>query len=438
MKTQSHKIESLRGTAIVAGDKSISHRSLMFGAIARGTTHITDMLESEDTIATKEALIACGAHITKRDDGVWVVESQGLQALGEPAQVLDMGNSGTSTRLLAGLLSGLYAPIFMTGDASLRKRPMGRVIDPLSQMGVEFFSRSNKRLPMGFMGKNPLQPIEYSMKVASAQVKSAILLAGLSAKGKTSVIEHEITRDHTERMLAHFGCEPEIIVQGKQRTISVTHEMRLTARDIKVPADISSAAFPMVAGLITRDSYITMPNVGINTTRDGILESLLEMGANIQVNRENNLGEPTAQLVVKSSELRAVHIPAERAPKMIDEYPIMAVAAAFARGTSRFDGIGELRVKESDRLLAVVNGLTTAGVTTRYGDDWLEIDGMNGKVKGGGYVETHLDHRIAMSFLIMGMASQNPMAIDDNEPINSSFPNFLGMMKDLGADIQFL
>ncbi len=439
MKIISYKINGLKGNAVIPGDKSISHRSLMFGAIARGTTKISDILASEDTTATKNALVACGARIEQpQNQGEpWVVHGMGLESLGEPSQVLDMGNSGTSTRLLMGLLSGLGCPIFMTGDKSLTGRPMARVCEPLKLMGVEFFTRSKGRLPLGFQGKLPLQPINHTMKVASAQVKSAILLAGLSAIGETSVLENEITRDHTERMLAHFGAPPQISNTPNGRIIKVNHEMRLSARDIQVPADISSAAFVMVAGLITPNSEINLKNIGINATRDGIIESLQEMGANLKITANRDIsGEPTADIIVKSGELHAITIPADRAARMIDEYPIMAVAAAYAKGTSRFEGIGELRVKESDRLLAVVNGLTQAGITTRYGDDWLEIDGTNGKVKGGGTAITHLDHRIAMSFLILGLNSIEPMAIDDGEPINTSFPSFLSMMQGLGADFQ--
>ncbi len=433
---KSNLSKNLTGKIKLPGDKSISHRAIMLGSIAIGRTIINGLLEGEDVLATIAALSSMGAVITKCDDGSWIVDGVGLGGLVEPDDVLDMGNSGTAARLLMGLLAGQDMICFINGDASLRTRPMRRVTDPLGDMGAEFTYRKGGFMPLLIKGSDDLIAIEYKMPVASAQVKSAVLLAGLSAMGKTVVIESKPTRDHTERMLGHFGGEIEIepMDDGGNR-ITITGLPELTAADLTVPSDPSSAAFPMVAAIITEDSHITLTNIGLNKTRTGLFTSLIEMGADIKfTNKHMEGGEEIGDIIVKSSKLSGVEIPAARAASMIDEYPILAVAAAFATGKTIMRGIGELRVKECDRLKAIVDGLRANGVTVEDGDDWIIIHGNSGNVKGGGLVKTHLDHRIAMSFLIMGLATKNAVEIDDASPIKTSFPNFQQIMNDLGAE----
>ncbi len=429
----------LRGTAKVPGDKSISHRAVMFGGLAVGETRILDVLTGEDVVRTAEAFRALGAKVDMDADGTWRVRGVGIGGLTEPADVLDMGNSGTAARLLLGVLAGHGITAFMTGDASLRKRPMGRVTKPLGQMGALFTSREGGRLPLAITGKTEPIPIEYELPVASAQVKSAILLAGLAARGATSVIEPQATRDHTERLLRHFGAD--VIVEDLNeggRRITVTGQPELTAPEqpIRVPADPSSAGFPTVAALITPGSDVTLPNVGLNETRTGLYTTLKEMGADLTIaNQRDEGGEPVGDLVVQASRLNGIEVPPDRAPSMIDEYPVLAVAAACAEGKTVMRGIGELRVKESDRLAAVAALLRENGVTVEDGEDWMAVHGHGGPVPGGGTVETHLDHRIAMSALVLGLNADKPVRIDDGGAIATSFPNFVDLMNGLGAKI---
>lgn len=429
----------LRGTVKVPGDKSISHRAVMFGGLAVGETRILDVLTGEDVVRTAEAFRALGASVDMEADGTWRVRGVGIGGLTEPADVLDMGNSGTAARLLLGVLAGHGITAFLTGDGSLRKRPMGRVTVPLSQMGAQFTTRSGGRLPLAITGKEEPVPIEYELPVASAQVKSAVLLAGLAARGKTTVIEPQATRDHTERLLRHFGATVTVEeIDGGSRRITVIGQPELTApKDpIRVPADPSSAGFPVVAALIAAGSELHLPNVGLNETRTGLYTTLMEMGADITIaNRRDEGGEPVGDFTVKASALKGIEVPPDRAPSMIDEYPILAVAAAYAEGKTVMRGVGELRVKESDRLAAVAALLRENGVTVEDGEDWMIVHGTGGKVLGGGTVETHLDHRIAMSALVLGHAAQNPVTIDDGAAIGTSFPGFVDLMNRLGTNI---
>jgi 3-phosphoshikimate 1-carboxyvinyltransferase len=378
---------------------------------------------------------ALGAGITREEtagpDGTpairWVIDGVGVGGLAEPADVLDMGNSGTAARLLMGLLATHPLVAVMTGDASLRKRPMARVATPLEKMGAKIVTRAGGRLPATVIGTR-----------SSAQVKSAILLAGLNTPGRTVVVEPEATRDHTERMLGAMGARITVETEADgARVITLDGQPELSARDMTVPGDPSSAAFPLVAGLITEGSAVTVRNVCLNPGRDGLIRTLAEMGADLTVTDPRDVGgEPVGDLVARSSALRAVTVPADRAPSMIDEFPVLAAAAATAHGTSRFEGLAELRVKESDRLQAVADGLARAGVTVRTGEDWLEVDGCGGPVPGGtDAVVTHLDHRIAMAFLVLGLAARNGMVVDDDRMIATSFPGFRALMTGLGCDI---
>lgn len=424
-------MERLSGQITVPGDKSISHRSLMFGAIAIGTTRISGLLEAEDVINSAHAMAALGARVENRGGGNWEVTGVGLGGFQSPAADLDFGNSGTGCRLAMGLLATSPVSARFVGDASLSRRPMGRVTKPLSEMGAKFEGTGGDKLPMRVTGAADPLPFTYELPVASAQVKSAILIAGLNAPGTTTVIEPKPTRDHTERMLRAFGAK--IAVDGNR--ISVTGGQELQAVDIAVPADPSSAAFPMVAALVTPGSDVTIRNVMLNPTRTGLITTLQEMGGDIAILNERPAGgESVGDLRVRASKLKAVTVPAERAPSMIDEYPILAVAAACAQGTTRMEGLEELRVKESDRLAAVELGLNANGVKTASGPDWLEVTG--GPVEGGGFVPTHLDHRIAMSFLILGMVAHKPVTVDDGNVIATSFPVFVSLMNGLGAAIQ--
>ncbi|MCZ4281396.1 3-phosphoshikimate 1-carboxyvinyltransferase [Kiloniella laminariae] len=427
---------SLKGTFKVPGDKSISHRSLMFGALAVGETRVFGMLEGEDVLATAKAMAALGAKIHRDDDGVWHVEGRGIGGLCEPEDVLDMGNSGTSARLLMGILGSHPITTFMTGDASLRKRPMGRVADPLAEMGAQVSCRSGQRLPLMVRGAATPMPIRYKLPMASAQVKSCILLAGLNTPGETTVIETEHTRDHTELMLRHFGAEVRVVQTKEGRETTIVGQPELVAADVLVPSDPSSAAFPTVAALINPGSELRLPGIGMNPHRNGIYITLKEMGADITLeNERTEAGEPVADLVIRASKLKGISVPAERAPSMIDEYPILAVAAAFAEGKTVMHGLGELRVKESDRLSAVANGLKACGVTCEEGEDFLIVEGNGSAPLGGGTITTHFDHRIAMSFLVMGMAAQQKVTVLDAEAIDTSFPGFATLMNGLGAGI---
>jgi len=429
--------EALDGTATIPGDKSMSHRALMLGLLAAGETKVTGLLEGADVMNTAQACRLLGAGIERGADGTWTVWGRGLGGLSEPADVLDMGNSGTAARLLLGILAGHPLFAVMTGDASLRKRPMGRVTDPLAQMGAVFGTREGGRLPLAVTGARRALPLNYRLPVASAQVKSAILLAGLMAPGITTVIEPEPTRDHSERMLRYLGATVVSEDRDDGRHVMLTGEPELVARPFAVTADPSSAAFPTVAALIVPGSRVRLPGVGLNPLRRGLYDTLLEMGAKIAFeNAREEGGEPVADLLVEGSDLEGIVVPAERAPSMIDEYPALAVAASLAHGPTTMQGLGELRVKESDRLAAVARGLAACGVRFEEGPDSLVVHGSGGKrVRGtdGAPVETLMDHRIAMAFLMLGLASERGVAVDDTGFIDTSFPGFVALMQSLGA-----
>src|SRR5690349_3241520 len=425
----------LSGRVAVPGDKSISHRALMLGGLAVGRTEISGLLEGEDVLATAAALRAMGADIIREADGRWIVHGVGLGGLAEPADVIDLGNSGTSARLLLGILATHPFTSFVTGDASLRRRPMGRVIDPLSRFGAKFLAREGGLLPLAVTGAANPVPTLYRLPVPSAQVKSAVLLAGLNTPGATTVVEPQQTRDHTERMLGHFGAtitvEPE---PGGGRRITLTGQPELTAAPVIVPGDPSSAAFPLVAALIVPGSEVRIGNVGLNPSRTGLLASLAEMGADIVFeNRREAGGEPFADLLGRAGTLSGADVPPERAPSMIDEYPILAVAAACAHGRTIMRGLAELRVKESDRLTGIAEGLACCGVDVRVEGDDLIVEGSGAPPPGGGLIATRLDHRIAMAFLVLGLAAREPVRIDDARPIATSFPDFVPLMRRLGA-----
>ncbi|WP_417794465.1 3-phosphoshikimate 1-carboxyvinyltransferase [Terasakiella pusilla] len=434
----SPKSGPLSGQIRVPGDKSISHRALMFGAMALGTTRVTGLLEGEDVLCTAAAMRSLGAEVEREEDGTWVVTGRGVGGFSEPTGVLDMGNSGTAARLLMGVLATQSFTTFMTGDASLCSRPMERVMKPLRPIGVNFVSRSKGRMPVAIQGTDEPMPITYELPVASAQVKSAVMLAGLNAPGKTIVIEPNPSRDHTEKMLTHFGAD--VVVEENEtggRVITLTGQPELMARDVVVPTDPSSAAFPVVAALITPGSNITVEAVGMNPLRTGLFTTLKEMGGKItELNKRVEAGEEVADLQVEYSELTGVRVPASRAPSMIDEYPVLAVAASFAKGTTHMEGLEELRVKESDRLAVVVESLKACGVDVIEGEDFMTVNGNGQPALGGGEIKSRLDHRIAMSFIVFGMASEQPVTIDDGSPIDTSFPGFIDLMNGLGASIR--
>jgi 3-phosphoshikimate 1-carboxyvinyltransferase len=433
---------ALSGSIRLPGDKSISHRALMFGALAVGETVIDGLLEGEDVLRTAAAMRALGAEIERDAEGSWHVWGRGIGALDEPGDVLDMGNSGTGARLLLGILASHPLTAVLTGDASLRRRPMARVTEPLSACGAVFIAREGGRLPLTVIGARDPLPLDYRLPVPSAQVKSAVLLAGLNAPGETRVVEREATRDHSERMLAHFGAairRREIDDEGQPATeILLTGQPELAGRAVRVPADPSSAAFPLVAALMVPGSEVRLAAVGMNPLRSGLVTTLQEMGGDIAIeNRREEGGEPVADLVVRGSRLKGVEVPAARAPSMIDEYPILAMAAAAAEGRTVMHGLGELRVKESDRLAAVARGLACCGVGVEEQADSLTVEGCGGRPPGGNAaaVETELDHRIAMSFLVLGLAAERPVLIDDMTPVATSFPDFTPLMQRLGAEI---
>jgi 3-phosphoshikimate 1-carboxyvinyltransferase len=426
----------LVGRIRVPGDKSISHRALMFASLAVGQTRIDGLLEGEDVLRTAAAMRALGAAIT-RDGGTWRVAGRGIGGLVEPDDVLDMGNSGTAARLLTGLLA--THPIFtvMTGDASLRRRPMRRVTDPLAATGARFTAREGGRLPLAIEGTGEALSIEHRLLVASAQVKSALLLAGLNARGDSVVDEPVPTRDHTENMLRHFGArltvEP---LEGGGNRLTLAGQPELVARDVEIPGDPSSAAFPLVAALLVPGSSVTVARAGLAPLRTGLLQSLREMGADLTLaDRREQGGEPIGDITATASALRAVDVPADRAPSMIDEYPILAVACACAHGTSRLRGLGELRVKESDRLTATAALLTANGVRVTIEGDDLLIEGSGGPPPGGGHALTLMDHRLAMSAIVLGLAARAPVSIDDTRFIDTSFPGFVALMNSLGAHL---
>lgn len=434
----SKKSADLSGHIRIPGDKSISHRSLMFGALASGQTRISGLLEGEDVIHTANAMRAMGATIT-RDNDVYVIHGTGNGCLLEPEQPLDFGNAGTGARLTMGLVGTYAMKTRFIGDASLSKRPMGRILDPLRLMGVQVEASEGDRLPLTLWGAVTPNPITYRVPMASAQVKSAVLLAGLNTPGITTVIEPVMTRDHTEKMLVGFGADLEVETDNDGvRYIHLEGQGELHGQDITVPGDPSSAAFPIVAALITEGSDVTIENVLLNPTRTGLITTLLEMGADISFeNKRQTGGEEVADIRVRSSRLKGVKVPKERAPSMIDEYPVLAVAAAFAEGKTIMEGLAELRVKESDRLAAVANGLKKNGVDCEEGKDFLVVIGEpSAKNIGGGTVTTDLDHRIAMSFLVLGLGAAKPVTIDDKRMIATSFPEFMGLMAKLGAHIE--
>jgi 3-phosphoshikimate 1-carboxyvinyltransferase len=432
-----HRSGPLSGRAEVPGDKSISHRALIFGAMAVGETRITGLLEGQDVLDTARAMRAFGAEVTRHGEGAWSVHGVGVGGFAEPADVIDCGNSGTGVRLIMGCMATTAMTATFTGDASLRKRPMGRVTDPLALFGARSYGRQGGRLPMTVVGAAHPVPVRYATPVASAQVKSAILLAGLNAPGQTVVIEREATRDHSERMLAGFGAELHVERTAEGNVITLTGQPELRPQTVAVPRDPSSAAFPVCAALIVEGSDIFVPGVSQNLTRNGLYITLAEMGADIAfLNPREEGGEPVADLHVRFGPLQGVDVPPGRAPSMIDEYPILSVVAAFAEGTTVMRGVKELRVKESDRIDAMARGLEACGVRVEEDEDTLIVHGMGpAGVPGGATARTHLDHRIAMSFLICGMASRKPVSVDDASPIATSFPIFEDLMTGLGATL---
>ena len=433
-----HKSGPLTGTALVPGDKSISHRSLIFGAMALGETRVTGLLEGQDVLDTAKAMQAFGATVTRHGLGDWSVQGVGVGGFQEPADVIDCGNSGTGVRLIMGTMATSAMTVTFTGDASLRKRPMGRVTEPLALFGTEAYGRNGGRLPMTVVGAARPKPVRYALPVASAQVKSAILLAGLNCPGETVVIEREPTRDHSERMLIGFGAKLEVERRAEGSVITLQGQPDLRAQSVAVPRDPSSAAFPVCAALLVEGSDIFVPGVSQNLTRNGLYITLMEMGAEIEFqNPREEGGEPVADLRVRfSGNMKGIEVPPERAPSMIDEYPILSVVAACATGKTVMRGVKELRVKESDRIDAMARGLEACGVRIEEDEDTLIVHGMGpGGMPGGATAKTHLDHRIAMSFLVLGLASKQPVSVDDASPIATSFPIFTGLMAQLGATL---
>jgi 3-phosphoshikimate 1-carboxyvinyltransferase len=431
------KSSPLQGTIRVPGDKSMSHRALILGSCALGTTEITGLLEGEDVLATADALRSLGTKIEKTGENIWKIEGCGVGGFSEPATVLDMGNSGTAARLLMGLVAPYDFTTFFQGDASLHKRPMDRIAIPLRDMGASILSRSGVRFPLAVSGRQ-LMPIDYNLPVASAQIKSAIMLAALDTPGRTTIREPRPSRDHSENMLRHFGVEvsvEETSVGG--RIISLVGQQEMMAANVIVPGDPSSAAFPAVAAAIIPGSDITIENVGLNPLRDGLFVTLGEMGADIEVlNTRTQAGETVGDVRIKGGLLEGTTVPPERAPSMIDEYPVLFVAAAFAHGKTTMRGISELRVKESDRISTMVKGLKDNGVSLEEFDDGLVVHGRAVPPAGGVTVKTDLDHRIAMSFLIMGLATDNPITVDDGSVMETSFPGFVDLMISIGGQFK--
>lgn len=428
----------LSGTADVPGDKSISHRSLILGAMCVGETTITGLLEGQDVLDTAKAMRAFGAQVTDLGGGSWSVRGVGVGGFAEPDGVIDCGNSGTGVRLIMGAMATQPITATFSGDASLNGRPMARVTDPLALFGCQTVGRSGGRLPMTLVGAREPVPVRYVVPVPSAQVKSAVLLAGLNAPGQTVVIEKEATRDHTERMLQGFGAEVTVVETKEGREITLTGQPELTAQHIEVPRDPSSAAFPVCAALVVPGSDVLVPGIGLNPTRAGLFTTLREMGANLTYENERvEGGEPVADLRARfSPDMKGIEVPPERAASMIDEYPVLSVVAAFAAGQTVMRGVRELRVKESDRIDAMAKGLRANGIEVDEGEDWWIVTGAgHGNVTGGGLCASQLDHRIAMSFLILGMASNAPVRVDDGGPIATSFPIFEPLMTALGAQV---
>jgi 3-phosphoshikimate 1-carboxyvinyltransferase len=435
----SRKSGPLKGVADVPGDKSISHRSLLLGAMAVGETRVTGLLEGEDVLATAAAMRAFGADEERLGDGERRVNGVGVGGFAEPENVIDCGNAGTGVRLIMGCMATSPITATFTGDASLRSRPMGRVTDPIALFGAQSYGRTGGRLPMTVVGaKNPI-PVRYRTPMASAQVKSAVLLAGLNAPGETVVIEAEATRDHTERMLAGFGAEISVEDTGEGRFITLVGQPELKPQTIAVPRDPSSAAFPVCAALVVPGSDVLVPNIGLNPTRAGLFTTLIEMGADLTYENEREEGgEPVADLRARfSPDMKGIRVPEERAASMIDEYPVLSVVAAFATGKTEMVGVHELRVKESDRIDAMARGLEANGVTIEEGRDFMTVHGLGPDgVPGGGTAAARLDHRIAMSFMVMGMAAREAVSVDDGQPIATSFPIFEPLMTGLGATIE--
>ena len=426
---------ALKGEIRVPGDKSISHRALILGAMAVGETVISGLLEGEDVLRTGAAMAALGADVTRDQDGVWHVHGVGVGGFAEPDGVLDFGNSGTGVRLAMGAVSTTPIACTFTGDASLCRRPMGRVLDPLSRFGAVSMGRTGGRLPLTLIGARDAMPVTYASPVASAQVKSAVLLGGLNAPGETTVIEREATRDHTENMLRAFGATVTLADHEDGHAVTVTGHADLKAVPVAVPADPSSAAFPLAAALIVRDSQVTVGGVLMNPTRAGLYQTLRDMGADLTIGplRQDG-GEAVADLTARFSALKGIEVPPERAPSMIDEYPILAVVAAFAEGRTVMRGLKELRVKESDRIAAMARGLIACGVKVEELEDGLIVEGLGaGGMPGGGAVATEMDHRIAMSFLVAGLAAKSTVKVDDSAFIATSFPGFSELMQGLGG-----
>ncbi|MEM7597562.1 MAG: 3-phosphoshikimate 1-carboxyvinyltransferase [Pseudomonadota bacterium] len=439
IKMTSHASTGLSGEAHVPGDKSISHRSLILGALSVGETRVTGLLEGEDVLDTARAMRAFGAEVTRDEAGMWHIHGVGVGGFAEPDQVIDCGNSGTGVRLIMGAMATCPITAAFTGDASLNKRPMARVTDPLALFGARTVGRAGGRLPMTVVGAEMPVPVRYDVPVPSAQVKSAVLLAGLNAPGETVVIEREATRDHSERMLAGFGAKIATEDTNEGRIITLTGQPELKPQTIVVPRDLSSAAFPVCAAIITEGSDVLVPGIGLNPTRAGLFTTLKEMGADLTYeNLREEGGEPVADLRARfSPDLHGIEVPPDRAASMIDEYPVLSVVASCAEGKTEMRGVKELRVKESDRIDAMARGLRACGVRVDEGEDWWTVHGLgHGGVTGGATVETFLDHRIAMSFMVLGFASQQAVTLDDGGPIATSFPIFEQLMGDLGADIR--
>ena len=431
---------ALKGQIYVPSDKSISHRALILGSLAVGKTIISDLLESEDVFKTANGLKALGVDIYKRGNE-WFVHGVGIGGFCEPDDIIDCGNSGTSVRLLMGLVSTSPIKATFTGDDSLRNRPMDRVVEPLSEFGAYFSTNYDCKLPIHVIGSNEPIPINYILKIPSAQVKSAILLAGLNVKGTTSITENEATRDHTEKMLESFGANIKVKRKGLSKIISVSGFSKITTNAIKVPGDISSAAFPIASACMIPNSEIVIKNVGLNPLRDGFIDTLIEMGANIKIENKNlENGELVADIhVTYSPNLKGIEVPKERSPRMIDEYPILSILAATAKGPTMMDGIKELRYKESDRISAVSDGLKRSGVNVSEKQDKLTIFGKgNQKIKGGSVIDASNDHRIAMYFAILGSITEKSVEIRGASSIKTSFPNFIDLMNSLGLDISIL
>jgi len=424
---------ALQGVAGVPGDKSISHRALILGTLAIGETRISGLLEAEDVLNTAEAMRRFGAEVTRDGEGAWRVSGVGVGGLAEPADVLDFGNSGTGSRLVMGMMATTPITAVFTGDASLQRRPMGRVLEPLTRYGATYTAREGGLMPLTLKGAADAMPIDHKVAVASAQVKSALLLAALNAPGRSRISQSALTRDHTEKMLKAFGAEISVEPLDDGEAVKITGEAELKATPVDVPRDPSSAAFPLVAALIVPGSEVSIPGVLLNGRRIGLIETLQEMGGNIKVvNARESGGEDIGDLIVRHSQLHGVEVPPERAPSMIDEYPILAIAASFAEGRTIMRGLEELRVKESDRLAAVGNGLKACGVAYEELPEGLIVEG--GEMQGGATIATHMDHRIAMSFLVAGLASREPITVDDISMVATSFPDFKTLMRSLGAD----